>query len=204
MDLQFLFLSSSSLPKSLKKKEKKKNDRVAKRRNPLFSRTIQKLNNTVSSGVRWELKRIPTGLSICRGNCANGLGGGGGGEMRERKSFLSGERRSVLLLISTRQQISREHEGGRKGDHRIKPDFIAHAKFLWIPPQSLVPRSPRLPRWTKICTGEEKLINNLIQCKNEFLSVGRSERPSSQRGFLFSFFFPPHSLRECSVFDCTK
>lgn len=119
------------------------------------------------------------------------VGGGGGGEMRERKSFLSGERRSVLLLISTRQQISREHEGGRKGDHRIKPDFIAHAKFLWIPPQSLVPRSPRLPRWTKICTGEEKLINNLIQCKNEFLSVGRSERPSSQRGFLFSFFFSP-------------
>lgn len=94
----FLFLSFP-----LFQKKKKKIKKESKRRN-FLSRTIQKLNNSLSSGLKRELKRIPTGLSICRGNGGNGLGRGG----EARESFFSGERSSVLLLISSRQQISRE------------------------------------------------------------------------------------------------
>lgn len=71
MDLQFFISILPSLPF-----QKKKIKKESKRRN-FLSRTIQKLNNSLSSGLKRELKRIPTGLSICRGNGGNGLGRGG-------------------------------------------------------------------------------------------------------------------------------
>lgn len=56
-----------------------------------------------------------------------------GGEVRrgeeEEKLLLGGTQLRFIINFHQATDLTGTREG-RKGDHRIKPDFIAHAKFL--------------------------------------------------------------------------